>query len=42
MFWLFRYPVEGYRPLQDEPTVELMKVNELVAALNRLLPAVSI
>eukprot|EP00111_Clytia_hemisphaerica_P002840 TCONS_00008011-protein len=35
----FRYPVEGFRPLQDKPDVDLMKAEQLVASFNRLLPA---
>ena len=38
----FRYPVEGFRPLQDKPDVDLMKAEQLITSFNRLLPAVSL
>ena len=33
--------MEDYKPLQDKPTVDLMKAKELIEAFERLLPAVS-
>ena len=37
----FRFPVEGYKPLQDPPTSDVAKATELISCLERLLPAVS-
>ena len=33
-----RYPMEGYRPLQDAPTVDLIRAQQLFTYLERLLP----
>ena len=33
-----RYPMEGYRPLQDAPTVDLIRAQQLFPYLERLLP----
>ena len=35
-----RFPIDGYKPLQDPPVSDLAKASELVACLERLLPAV--
>ncbi|XP_065673661.1 E3 ubiquitin-protein ligase RNF123 isoform X2 [Hydra vulgaris] len=34
----FRYHIEGFAPLQDKPHHDLLKAQELIASLNRLLP----
>ena len=36
-----RFPVEGYKPLQDPPITAVAKATELISCLERLLPAVS-
>ncbi|XP_029185488.2 E3 ubiquitin-protein ligase RNF123-like [Acropora millepora] len=35
----FKFPIDGYKPLQDPPVSDLAKASELVACLERLLPA---
>ena len=35
-----RFPVEGYKPLQDPPISDVAKATELASCLERLLPAV--
>ena len=35
-----RFPVEGYKPLQDPPISDVAKPTELASCLERLLPAV--
>ena len=35
-----RFPVEGYKPLQDPPISDVAKATELASCLKRLLPAV--
>ena len=37
-----RFPVEGYKPLQDPPISGVAKAMELISCLDRLLPAVSL
>ncbi len=33
-----RYPIEGYRPLQDPPTLDLIRAQQLFTYMERLLP----
>lgn len=35
-----RFPIEGFKPLQDPPSVELSQAKELLEFLERLLPGV--
>lgn len=35
-----RFPIDGYKPLQDPPVSDVAKALELVSCLERLLPAV--
>jgi hypothetical protein len=36
-----RFPIDGFKPLQDPPNVELSQAKELLEFLDRLLPGVS-
>ncbi|XP_058956271.2 E3 ubiquitin-protein ligase RNF123 [Pocillopora verrucosa] len=35
----FKFPIEGYKPLQDPPISDVAKATEMVSCLDRLLPA---